>query len=92
MNFTITRPKLSTVQEVATYLAVNKRTVYRLLKDHRLPAYRVGGQWRFKLEVIEDWMSRGGTPQHRLGGNHDANHGAEDNSRRRDLKYAGLVK
>jgi excisionase family DNA binding protein len=65
MNLTMRQPKLSTVQEVATYLAVNKRTVYRLLKDHRLPAYRVGGQWRFKLEVIEDWMRRQDDLKHR---------------------------
>jgi excisionase family DNA binding protein len=63
MNFTTSQqPKLLTVREVATYLAVNKRTVYRLLKAHHLPAYRIGGQWRFKLEVIEGWMRRGGAP------------------------------
>jgi excisionase family DNA binding protein len=78
MNLTMRQPKLSTVRDVATYLAVNKRTVYRLLKDRRLPAYRVGGQWRFKLEVIEDWMRRQGDLKHRLGGNHDVRHGAAD--------------
>lgn len=51
------RPNLLTVQEVATHLAVSPRTVYRLMRDYRLPAYRVGGQWRFKLEAIEAWMS-----------------------------------
>jgi len=45
-----------TVQEVATHLAVSARTVYRLMKDYHLPAYRIGGQWRFKLEAIETWM------------------------------------
>ena len=47
------------------YLAVTPRTVYRLLKERRLPAYRVGGQWRFKLEMIEAWMR-----QERAGVNH----------------------
>lgn len=51
------RPNLLTVQEVATHLAVSPRTVYRLMRDYQLPAYRVGGQWRFKLEAIEAWMS-----------------------------------
>ncbi len=50
------QPKLLTLQEVSAYLAVTPRTVYRLLKEHRLPAYRVGGLWRFKLEMIEAWM------------------------------------
>lgn len=49
---------LLSVKEVATYLAVTERTVYRLVKDHRLPAYKVGGQWRFKVDMIDAWMSR----------------------------------
>lgn len=49
---------LMTVGEVATYLAVNERTVYRLIKEGHLPAYRVGGQWRFKVEMIDAWMRR----------------------------------
>jgi len=48
--------RLLTPLEVAAYLAVNPRTVYRLLKEHHLPAYRIGGQWRFKLELIDAWM------------------------------------
>lgn len=46
---------LLTVKEVARYLVINQRTVYRLVKEQRLPAFRVGGQWRFKLELIEAW-------------------------------------
>ena len=53
---------LLTVQEVATHLAVSPRTVYRLMKDYRLPAYRIGGQWRFKLEAIEAWMGEADIP------------------------------
>ena len=51
---------LMTVKDVATYLAVTERTVYRLVKDHRLPAYKVGGQWRFKADMIEGWMQKDG--------------------------------
>ena len=51
---------LMTVKDVATYLAVTERTVYRLVKDHRLPAYKVGGQWRFKADMIETWMQNDG--------------------------------
>lgn len=50
--------RLLTPLEVAAYLAVNPKTVYRLLKDRRLPAYRVGGQWRFKRELIDAWMAQ----------------------------------
>ena len=51
---------LMTVKDVATYLSVTERTVYRLVKDHRLPAYKVGGQWRFKADMIESWMQNDG--------------------------------
>ena len=49
---------LMTVKEVATYLAVTERTIYRLVKENRLPAYKVGGQWRFKAEMLDAWMNR----------------------------------
>ncbi len=51
---------LMTVKDVATYLAVTERTVYRLVKDRKLPAYKVGGQWRFKADMIEAWMQKDG--------------------------------
>jgi excisionase family DNA binding protein len=49
---------LMTVKEVATYLSVTERTIYRLVKDNRLPAFKVGGQWRFKADMLEAWISR----------------------------------
>src|SRR2546425_6942700 len=54
---------LMTVKDVATYLAVTERTVYRLVKDHKLPAYKVGGQWRFKTDLIEAGVQKDGAPQ-----------------------------
>lgn len=58
-------PALLTVKEVATYLVINQRTVYRLVKEQRLPAFRVGGQWRFKLELIEAWTRQDQADQDR---------------------------
>jgi excisionase family DNA binding protein len=52
------KSKLLTVKEVANYLVVTERTVYRLIKDPDFPAFKVGGQWRFKIELIDEWMSR----------------------------------
>lgn len=57
--------RLLTPLEVAAYLAVNPRTVYRLLKEHNLPAYRIGGQWRFKLGLIDAWMRQEQTDKYR---------------------------
>ena len=49
---------LMTVKAVAAYLGVTQRTVYRLMKEYQLPACKVGGQWRFKVEGVEAWMRR----------------------------------
>lgn len=45
--------KLLTVAEVAELLRINKSTVYRMAKQGRLPATRVGRQWRFRRSVLE---------------------------------------
>ena len=50
---------LLTVDEVADYLNVNKFTVYRLLAQKGLPAFKVGNQWRFNKEMIEAWLMKG---------------------------------
>lgn len=46
-----------TAEEVMDYLQVNVRTVYRLIKRGRIPAVRVGRQWRFRRRDIEAWLA-----------------------------------
>ena len=48
--------QILTVKEVAEYLKVNERTVYRIATAGKLPAFKVGGSWRFKQEEIEQWI------------------------------------
>jgi len=50
--------ELMTVQEVADYLRVTKKTIYRLLRRGELPATKVGRQWRFDKASIEEWLRR----------------------------------
>ena len=52
------KDKLLTVKNLADYLQVSERTVYRLLKHQKVPYLKVGGQWRFKKEMIEDWLTK----------------------------------
>jgi len=56
-----------TTEEVLEYLQVNLRTVYRLIKAGKIPAVRVGRQWRFRKRDIDGWLdsqrARGGTRQ-----------------------------
>jgi excisionase family DNA binding protein len=54
-----------TTGEVLAYLQVNLRTVYRLIREGKLPAVRVGRQWRFRKTDIDEWLAghrRGAAP------------------------------
>jgi excisionase family DNA binding protein len=45
-----------TTDEVLRYLQVNLRTIYRLIKSEKIPAVRVGRQWRFRKRDIDAWL------------------------------------
>jgi len=47
-----------TTEEVLSYLKVNPRTIYRLIRTGELPAVRVGRQWRFRRNDLKDWIER----------------------------------
>lgn len=61
--------KILTVKELSEYLGVHTSTVYRLLKHGALPAFRVGSDWRFNVEQIDEWRLRSGA-----GLGHDKQH------------------
>ena len=50
------RHNVVTVDEVCQYLRVHRTTLYRLIKQGRIPAFRVGGRWRLNLVDIERWL------------------------------------
>jgi excisionase family DNA binding protein len=50
--------ELMTVEEVADYLRVTKKTIYRLLEGNKIPATKVGRQWRFDKTSIDEWLHR----------------------------------
>ena len=52
------RTQIMTLKEVAKYLGVHTMTVYRLLKEKKLPGFKVGGQWRTKKEVLDNYLLR----------------------------------
>jgi excisionase family DNA binding protein len=60
-------PRILTVKEVAKYLHVSRTTIFRLLKRHELPAFKIGGDWRFNVEQIDRWLAEQEirTPRHR---------------------------
>jgi excisionase family DNA binding protein len=46
-----------TVPEVSAYLKIAESTVYRLVKERRLPGRKVGGAWRFSRPELERWLA-----------------------------------
>jgi excisionase family DNA binding protein len=51
-------PTAMTVREVAGYLNVVEKTVYRLAQRGELPGFKVAGTWRFKTRDIDEWIER----------------------------------
>lgn len=49
-------PELLNVEEVAKVLQLHVMTVYRLVKEGKLPGFKVGGRWRFHRNALDDWM------------------------------------
>ncbi len=62
-----TAASVLTVGEVADYLRVSRSTVFRLLKQKELPAFKVGRVWRFNVQQIDRWRAEREirTPRHR---------------------------
>jgi len=54
--------EIMTPREAAEYLSVHVRTIYRLAKNGEIPGRKVGGSWRFKKEVLDEWLSGGENP------------------------------
>jgi excisionase family DNA binding protein len=44
------------IKDVAEYLEVNERTIYRLAAAKKIPAFKVGGSWRFSRADINAWI------------------------------------
>jgi excisionase family DNA binding protein len=68
-----------TTEEVLEYLQVNLRTVYRLIKAGKIPAVRVGRQWRFRKRDIDAWLD---SQRSAVGGAGDGGAGRPDPNRR----------
>jgi PTS system nitrogen regulatory IIA component len=49
-------PDLLSPKQLAEYLQLSQRTIYRLLERGDLPAVKVGGQWRFRRTAVDEWL------------------------------------
>ncbi len=59
-------PSFLTLEEVAAMLRVSKRTIHRMIKQNKMPAFKVGGQWRIAQNRFQQWVHQKEIPISRL--------------------------
>jgi excisionase family DNA binding protein len=57
--------QILTVPMLAEYLLCHPSTIYRLLKNKRIPGFRVGSDWRFRRSAIDQWLNKATIPSGR---------------------------
>ncbi len=50
--------KWLTIEQIAEYLQVSKEKIYKLCQRGKMPASKVGGQWRFDKNEIDQWLRK----------------------------------
>lgn len=50
-------PSAMTVRDVAEFLAVDEKTIYRLVQQRKIPGFKVAGTWRFQMKDIQGWIN-----------------------------------
>jgi len=50
------RDTFMTTKEVARYLRVDQYTIYRMVTQKKIPAFKIGNQWRFKRSILDRWL------------------------------------
>ena len=58
MSTSTSNGEILTIKQVADFLKVTERTIYRLAAAKKIPAFRVGGTWRFSKAEINQWIQR----------------------------------
>jgi excisionase family DNA binding protein len=50
------RPEIMTLEEVAEYLRLKPQTIYKWAQEKRIPAAKLGKEWRFRRSVLDRWL------------------------------------
>jgi len=56
--------KWLTLEQIAEYLQMSTSSIYKMAQTGKIPAYKVGRQWRFKKEEIDKWVEKQGKNYH----------------------------
>jgi len=49
-------PEILTAKQLSEYLQMDEHTIYRLAKKGKIPAMKIGAEWRFKKNLIDKWI------------------------------------
>lgn len=49
-------PNILTIKQVAEYLKISPRTVYKLVKEGTIPSFKIMNMWRFEQSKIDQWI------------------------------------
>jgi len=58
--------KWLTLEQIAEYLQMSTSSIYKMAQASKIPAYKVGRQWRFKKEEIDKWVEKQNPKRYRL--------------------------
>jgi len=56
-----TADQVMTIEDLGIYLKLSKSTLYKLAQEGKVPGQKVGKHWRFRKDIIDDWL--GDVPQ-----------------------------
>jgi excisionase family DNA binding protein len=48
--------EILTIEEVAAYLRLTPQTIYKWAQEKRIPAAKLGKEWRFRKSIIDQWL------------------------------------
>lgn len=54
-----------TIEELAVYLKISKSSLYKLAQKGEVPGQKVGKHWRFRRDIIDQWLADSQTPSKR---------------------------
>ena len=54
--------EILTVKEVSELLKIHESTVYKMIREGRIPAFKIGSDWRFSTDLIMRWMAEHSLP------------------------------
>ena len=57
LKLMINNDKIMTLEEVADYLRVTPQTIYTWAQEKKMPAAKLGKEWRFKKSMIDKWFN-----------------------------------